>query len=527
MFKTLRLSFSLKNTYRVNGILYAIKQIPLIKRIIPNIAYQIGGFKIFANVLSVIWEILSAFLGKLLYFLLMIVGVASLYELPPERSPQVFLHLLLILTFMGAQANTYIFNPTKDKYYAMILLGMDARSYTLINYFYVILKVLAGFTLCSFVFGLPAGLSIWQCILVPLFVAGAKITVAAYELWKYEKTGNPNNENKLGVLVWVLLAVLLAATYGLPAVGVLIPTSVSTIVMIVTVVLGLLSVSKILTFRYYRLMYKELLVGVTMQMDPSAQTKIQQEQSFKTISADRSISSNKKGFEYLNELFIKRHQKILWKSAKKITCVVLAIIAVALVLFMFEPEVKNKVNGLLMTYLPYFAFIMYLINRGTGFTRALFINCDHCLLTYSFYKKPKQILQLFQIRLWEIIKINLLPASVIGLGLAVLLYVSGGTDNPLNYVVLFVSIICMSVFFSVHYLTIYYLLQPYNAETQIKSGTYQLIMWLTYMVCYMMIQVEMPTLVFGVMMIAFCVLYCIVASILVFKLAPKTFRIRS
>ena len=180
-----------------------------------------------------------------------------------------------------------------------------------------------------------------------------------------------------------------------------------------------------------------------------------------------------------------------------------------------------------MSYLPYFAFVMYLINRGTGFTRALFINCDHSLLTYSFYKKPKQILQLFQIRLREIIKINLLPAAVIGCGLAVLLYASGGTENPLNYVALIVTILCMSIFFSVHYLTIYYLLQPYNAETQIKSGMYQVIMWITYMVCYIMIQIKMPTLVFGVMTIVFCVLYCIVASILVLKFAPKTFRIRT
>ena len=36
MYKTLRLSFSLKNTYRVNSILFAVKQIPLIKKILPE-----------------------------------------------------------------------------------------------------------------------------------------------------------------------------------------------------------------------------------------------------------------------------------------------------------------------------------------------------------------------------------------------------------------------------------------------------------------------------------------------------------
>ena len=52
-------------------------------------------------------------------------------------------------------------------------------------------------------------------------------------------------------------------------------------------------------------------------------------------------------------------------------------------------------------------------------------------------------------------KINAVPALVIGGGLALILFATGGTDNPLNYVVLIVSILCMSLFFSIHYLTIY------------------------------------------------------------------------
>ena len=82
------------------------------------------------------------------------------------------------------------------------------------------------------------------------------------------------------------------------------------------------------------------------------------------------------------------------------------------------------------------------------------MNCDHSLLTYSFYKQPRYILKLFQIRLREIVKINLLPALVIGAGLSILLYCSGGTEDPINYGILFVSILCMSVFFSVHYLVL-------------------------------------------------------------------------
>ena len=115
---------------------------------------------------------------------------------------------------------------------------------------------------------------------------------------------------------------------------------------------------------------------------------------------------------------------------------------------------------------------------------------------------------------------------MLGLGLGALLYAAGVTDNYLNYGVLVVYVLCMSVFFSVHYLTIYYLLQPYNAGTEIKSGTYQLVLSVTYIVCFLFMNLQMPTLVFGLMTIAFCVAYCIVACVLVYRLAPKTFRLR-
>ena len=62
--------------------------------------------------------------------------------------------------------------------------------------------------------------------------------------------------------------------------------------------------------------------------------------------------------------------------------------------------------------------------------------------------------------------------------------------------------------------------------TELKGGTYKLVSIATYMVCYFLMQLRMPTLVFGGMTIVFCVLYSVVACILVYKLAPKTFRLR-
>lgn len=523
MNRTLRLSFSLKNTYRVNSILYSIKQIPLLGRLFPETLYQSRELKILANVISVIWEILSVFLGKFLYMATMVAGLGALYQ--TADSDQVFLHILFFLTIAGTFMNTYLFNPTRDKYYAMMLMRMDAREYTLVNYTYAIGKVILGFLPFALWFGLGSGVSLWLCLLIPLFVAGGKITMAASCLRQYEKTGEATNENRLGKWGWLGMLALLGLAYGLPLAGLVLPPWGYGILMLLCAGLGAVSWRKVMNFQDYRDMYQQILASSMNQMD--AVKKAAKSQSQKAISTDLGITSHKKGFEYLNELFIKRHQKILWKSSKRTAFICLCLVLMASLVLFLVPEAKEPINELLMVMLPYFVFIMYAINRGTGFTQALFMNCDHSLLTYSFYKQPAFVLRLFQIRLREIVKINLLPAAVIGGGLALLLYVSGGTDNPINYGILLVSILCLSVFFSVHYLVIYYLLQPYNAGTEIKSGTYRIVMYLTYLVCFFLMQLRMSTLVFGLMTIVFCVLYSIIASVLVYRFAPKTFRIRT
>lgn len=525
MNKTLKISFSLKNTYRVNGILFSLKQIPLLKRLLPATLYKVKGLKVFANILSVLWEIVSAFLGKFLYFLTFVCGVGILYKELPEND--VLLHILLILTVIGSFTNTHLFNPSKDKYYAMILMRMDARKYTLVNYTYEIIKVVIGFLPFTILFGMNKGLPLWFCLLLPLGIAGMKLLFSGITLWDYEKRGFGYNESKLSKYVWGAIALLLAAAYGLPAIGFALPSVISMIIFLTCIPLGVVGAIKVLNFRDYRAVNQELLSGLTNQMDSSAKTQIIKQANEKKISADTSITSNRRGFEYLNELFIKRHRKILWNSTKKISYVCTFLVVGVLMVAFLSPDLKPQINGMVMTWLPYFVFILYAINRGTSFTQALFMNCDHSLLTYSFYKQPKFILRLFQIRLREIMKINAVPALVIGIGLALILFATGGTDNPLNYVVLIVSILCMSLFFSIHYLTIYYLLQPYNAGTELKSGTYKIILWVTYFVCFYIMKLRMAIMVFGVMTIVFCVLYSIVASILVYRLAPKTFKIRT
>ena len=101
IWKTLRITFSLRNTYRVNSILHALKQInsilhalkqiPLVGRVLPETLYQERGLKILANVISALWELTAALLGKGLYFLILLAAVAF-YPSPDRQG--MFLYLM-------------------------------------------------------------------------------------------------------------------------------------------------------------------------------------------------------------------------------------------------------------------------------------------------------------------------------------------------------------------------------------------------------------------------------------------------
>ena len=296
MYKTWRISFALKNTYRVNTILYAFKQIPLIKRLLPATLYRVRGLKIFANILSVIWELLSVVLGKFLYFITMIGGPAFLYQKAVPSS--VFLHILLLLTVIGAFANTSLFNPTRDKYYAMMLMRMDARNYTLVNYAYAMGKVVVGFLPFTVWFGLKSSVPLWFCLCLPFCIAGMKVTVTAASLHAYKRNGRVYNENTLGKYQWICMVLLLGLAYGMPALGWAIPMPVSAALMLICLPVGLMAMRQIVSFDEYRAINQQLLRKLMTQMDSPAQ--ISKQMSEKSISADTTLTSGKKGFEYLN-----------------------------------------------------------------------------------------------------------------------------------------------------------------------------------------------------------------------------------
>lgn len=90
-------------------------------------------------------------------------------------------------------------------------------------------------------------------------------------------------------------------------------------------------------------MYKSLLTQSNVYMVQNQRnSQVIQDASLKQIELDKSDSSNKEGFAYFHDIFVKRHKKILTKSAKKTAIITLFVFIAIILVLQLYPEMKAK-----------------------------------------------------------------------------------------------------------------------------------------------------------------------------------------
>lgn len=518
------ISCRLKFAYRTNNIIHSIKGIPGLKRLLPDSLYSNHALLMVVNILSVMYEFIRIFAGKLIYVLLFMVMPVELYEVSQAGA---FINIFFFLTLIGTFYNTSMFSPSKDKYYAMFVMRMDAREYTLSNYFYFLIKSGIGLLPFTLIFGLSYNVNLAVCILMPVFLVAVKAIVAAIMLKYSYYTKDFRDKTKVKVLTYAIVVLLLAGAFVPPIFSLSVGMWFFIAATAAAAVVSIFAFKYLLAYDDYKYVYKTLYNDNAALIDGSAGSgQVMQTTFLKKVDTDVTVTSNKKGCAYLNDIFVKRHRKMLTDSAKIFALAELGLIVLAAFASKVFPVVGKTVNDCILNYFPFTLFVMYFINRGTQVTRAMFMNCDHSLLAYRFYRKPDIVLKLFTARLKSLVVINLIPTSVLIVGIPLLVYLSGGAADSLTYALIPATIFMMSIFFSIHNLVLYYLLQPYNINFQSKSAVYRIIEFATYYICFFAAGKQIPLFAFGISVSAFCLLYVIIALILVYRLAPRTFKLR-
>ena len=148
-------------------------------------------------------------------------------------------------------------------------------------------------------------------------------------------------------------------------------------------------------------------------------------------------------------------------------------------------------------------------------------------MTFSFFKQRDKIMQLFDIRFKQLIKLNIIPAVFFGLCANLVLFYSGGQDYPFHYLVNILICILISTVNSITWLSLYYLFQPFTTSVNVKSGAYiaarTIISILMLHICWIPCK---SWLLLGILII-FTAAYVMLLRMLVRKYAPKTWKVKS
>lgn len=533
MLNTLRQTIVINFSITLNSFIYFLKKGRLTGIIFNNVGYEHAEV---TNVLVIFGIIYSMLLQLFKSFLLFGIGLGLPYLILKENLgstdfENVYWQLFIIFYIMLSLTKNKIVAPERRKYISVKLMRMNARQFVISDYFpQIIWQQLVELL----VFSLAASLFSVNILLV-LFLVFGKNAVSIFSevmhIKYYEWTGTFLHNKVVVSSIYSIICII--AGYGLTLNNLIlkIPASVIIDLGVCLWLLGLYSILFIVRYKRFSIVLNEAnsydKLNIDMQSIKQnakfAQVKLKNKEfTQEELRYDRT--NKKEGFNYINDIFFKRHRRIL-NGPIKIQVIIISLLFVAgLVASFFVPDFNAKYVAGVKKIFPVFIFALYVMSTGQKATKAMFYNCDLSLLHYGFYKTKKAVLATFTIRAKHLITANLIPAGLFSVELILLDIITGGSGIML--VPVGIMIMVLAIFFVIHNLFLYYIFQPYTTDLNVKNPFFKLLNFITYVLCYISMQLRNMSATFLIVVVTVTFVYSIAALITVYRIAPKTFVIK-
>jgi len=539
---TLRIILSLQNTINVNGILYGFRKIPIIGKYIPEQIYGIRIFKIYASFVSFNYELFKAFFGKLAFFC--IVFVCS-YMFDKERmdiQPALYLYVFLAASFITTLFFN-VFKTSKEAEYAVFHLGMDAKEYIQAVFFKQAFNIFIGYA----VFGIPtaiiAKVAWFTAILLPFSGVGFIVLSLGIHMTLYafrRSLGRRFNKKPTvlsveGGLLFEIIITMIVFIASIALLALVIEYDIYYLIASIVLVSAFCVIPGILLIRRFPYgLYKTALSEAYDKNEIIKKQSKKENSLHPEVKINETVKSESdaKGYKFLNELFIKRHAKILLTRLIWTIIGVGAAIALASLLLHYEllqttDYSKSVIRFFAAGHTGVFPFILFCINIGSFMAYAMYTNCDSTFLKYSFYRKPQALRKMYRLRVMSTVKFNLIPALMIAVFAVVAIILTGGEDYFSQCIFTVILCIVSTAFFSMRNITILYLIQPYTDKFKgIKSIVSFILSSITEISCFILLFFKIPAVYLSIAGMIILAVYFFISDKLVYKFAPKTFTIK-
>lgn len=534
MLRTFSTLLSIRTSSTVNRLIFYAQKLPWAGRAIKDTPYaNLDGKKaisVIAFLLQIVWGFASklAFLGLMVY----VPAVTMNETMPQEEQLSLFLHIFLLLSFVVAGvASVTVMETKREKYIAVKLMRMKPAAY---------MQASLGYRYCSyFITYIPAMLLFTSLLDVPVLQGVA--LVVSVTLWRilceylhlklFQKTGIVLVKNNL--VVWLAIGLGYGAAYAplllnwTPASGELL------LLWPVTLVIAMLGAIAAVQLKRYS-DYRTAVDAATKRDDPLldlgrmfAEANKKQVESkdidYISVVGQTAQSKSREGYAYLNALFFARHRSLLLRPLRNRMAIIVAAGVIAIAFAVLDPDRASSLAAKWSTGLPWLIWIMNLLSIGEAACKAIFYNCDLSLMRYSFYRNAAE--QHFRERLYRICGYNLALAALLGAALTGFALTAGGVPAS-EWLMTLVCLIGLSVFFSVHHLFLYYILQPYSTELNMKNPFFFLVNIAVSMAFVLALILRADATALAVTIVAITIVYLLTALTLVKRWGPRTFRVK-
>ncbi len=520
MINILTQSLKIDLTYSINSFIYILKKSPIFKDlIVGNDIYKNKILKFFIRIILIILALLKLIVIKSIYFSIIYLIVEKLNKSNLSSS---FITAYIIFTIIGMIINNNLLSTSTKKYFSIILFNMNANKYLkadLISSLFINFILNTIFLLMIITSPIAIILSLFTLL---LRIIGESLNIMYYR--KYNDLIINNYKIYWTVVITGLLLILLLLKNNI-----LTNNNLAILITLISIPISIMFLIYLISIKNYKAIYKKLN-PINKVMNQELEKEYTRQKMVEVKNKDKYINSKKlkgkHGYDLFNTIFFERHKEILLRSAKKYSAIIFISLITIIILTIYNKSFAFEINKILLTKFSWLVLFMYFINRGAIVTQAMFYNCDHAMLTFNFYRNKDVILNIFKQRLITLIKINLLPAIILAIFLPIIIYITGSTTNIIDYISIPLFIIVLSIFFSTHYLIIYYLLQPYNKKMQLKSISYMIVSFFTYFISYQLTKITLSPTIFSLLGIIITIIYIILGISLVYKYAPRTFKIK-
>lgn len=514
-------SFYIELTYSINSFFYTLRKVPIFRDLITEDVYADEHLKTKLRFVCLLYKIFKKVVGKIIYSFI-ILGIC--YKFFPNNKVQSFFHIYFVFTIIGLFLQNQLLNPSTRKYYSLILFDMDDTLYFRMMFIWNQIENLFLNCICFIilyvVYQIPFSFLVVG-VLLPFFarIIGEAFSIIYYQKYHYLWYSNTK-------LYFLILGSLLAFA-ALPFLDIFIPGTFMIITFFIFMIGSVPSCIYLWRVNCYKAMYKKIHEQVKI-MNSDYKNDYMKQMMVDIKKGNQKISPKKLegkfGLDRFQVIFFERHKEILTGSLKTISFFLVVFYVVIIVCWLNHVDFSKTVVSYYQNHFSYFILVMFFINRGPIVTQAMFYNCDHAMLRYNFYREEQIIMSLFYKRLKMVILINLLPAFIIGLGNLVI-------DFLLKYSILsmgihFFFIMILAVLLSIHYLSLYYLFQPYNQNLETKRIDYHLVNIITFIVINYFSFSKLITDSGMIVLSIILILYIIALLFFVKKYAIETFRIQ-